>query len=170
VVISEREPLAIGRIGDGLYLIDRLGTRIDEFGPNYAGFDLPIVDGLAAAPGRNGTLVDERRAALAGRMLADIQTRPDIARLVSQIDVSDERDVVVILEGDSARVRLGDSHFVERLQTYFDLAQALRERVPDIDYVDLRFNERIYVRPLKASAAASAKADGPRTRAEGLRP
>jgi hypothetical protein len=28
-----------------------------------------------------------------------------------------------------------------------DLAPALRKSVPDIDYVDLRFDERLYVRP-----------------------
>ena len=32
---------------------------------------------------------------------------------------------------------------------FLDLAPALRERVADIDYVDLRFGERLYVRPVK---------------------
>jgi cell division protein FtsQ len=160
VAITEREPLGLGRMRDGLYLIDRGGIIIDEFGPTYEGFDLPIIDGLAAAPSDGGALVDERRAALAGRLLADFQRRPDLARRISQIDVSDARDVVVLLEGDPALVRLGDSGFVERLQSYLDLAPALRERVPEIDYVDLRFDERVYVRPV----------NGPRTAAGGARP
>ena len=46
-------------------------------------------------------------------------------------------------------LRVGDSNFVERVQSYLDLAPALRERVPQIDYVDLRFDERVYVRPVK---------------------
>ena len=45
-------------------------------------------------------------------------------------------------------LHLGEDHFVERLQSYVELAPALRERVPDIDYVDLRFGERVYVRPV----------------------
>jgi cell division septal protein FtsQ len=44
-------------------------------------------------------------------------------------------------------IRVGDDDFVERLQTYVDLAPAIRERVPRMDYVDLRFGERVYVRP-----------------------
>jgi cell division septal protein FtsQ len=44
-------------------------------------------------------------------------------------------------------VRVGDDQFADRLQSYLDLAPALRERVPSIDYVDLRFGERVYVRP-----------------------
>ena len=147
VVISERQPMGVGRLGDGLYLIDPQGAIIDEFGPKYAEFDLPIVDGLSASPGGGDLRIDDARAALVARLLAELQTRPDLAGRVSQIDVSDVRDAAVVLKGDTALVRLGDGRFVERLQSYLDLAPRLRERVPDIDYVDLRFDERVYVRP-----------------------
>jgi cell division septal protein FtsQ len=66
---------------------------------------------------------------------------------VSQIDVSDLHDAVVLLEGDATLLHVGEDNFLERLQSYVDLAPALHERVPDIDYVDLRFNERVYLRP-----------------------
>jgi cell division septal protein FtsQ len=46
-------------------------------------------------------------------------------------------------------LRLGDDAFVDRIQDYLDVAPALRERVAQIDYVDLRFGERVYVRPMK---------------------
>jgi cell division protein FtsQ len=147
VVISERQPMGIGRLGDGLYLIDRRGAIIDEFGPKYAEFDLPIVDGLHAPRAGGDLLIDEGRAALVARLLAELQARPDLAARVSQIDVSDVRDAAVVLKGDTALVRLGDGRFAERIQSYLELAPRLRERVPDIDYVDLRFDERVYVRP-----------------------
>lgn len=146
VLVSERVPLAIGRIGTHLYLIDEGGDVIDEYGPNYQDFDLPIIDGLAAAA-RSAGLVDGERSALASRLLAALQTRPDLARRVSQIDVSDARDAAVIFEGDTTLIRLGHERFVERLQSYVDIERTLHERVPDIDYVDLRFDERVYVRP-----------------------
>lgn len=150
VVIAERTPLGIGRLTDGrMFLIDHRGMIIDEFGPSYSQFDLPIIDGLDAASESGGVLLDEARASLAGRLLADFQRRPDLATQISQIDVSDLRDAVVILEGDPALIRVGDGEFVERVQSYLDLAPALRERVPEIDYVDLRFDERVYVRPAK---------------------
>jgi cell division septal protein FtsQ len=147
VVVEEREPLGIGRIGGSLYLIDQRGAIIDEFGPNYADFDLPIIDGLAAAPSESGGLVDEGRAALAGRVLAELQRRPDLAKQISQIDVADVRDAVVILKDDTTLLRVGDERFVERVQSYLDLAGRLREQVPRIDYVDLRFDDRVYVKP-----------------------
>jgi cell division protein FtsQ len=147
VAISERQPMGIGRVGDDLYLIDDHGGVIDQFGPNYAEFDLPIIDGLAAPPRDNGPLIDEARAELAAHVLAALQGRPDLAKRVSEIDVTDVRDAVLLLKGDTALVRVGNEQFAERLQSYLDLAPALRERVAAIDYVDLRFDERVYVRP-----------------------
>jgi cell division protein FtsQ len=147
VFISERQPMGIGRIGQDLYLVDERGELIDEYGPNYADLDLPIIDGLAAANGGDGLLIDRSRAALAGRVLTELQAHPALAAKVSQLDVSDVRDAVVVLENDTVLVRIGDSNFAERLQSYLELVPALRERVPNIDYVDLRFDERVYVRP-----------------------
>jgi len=160
VAISERQPMGIGRLGDHLYLIDQQGTIIDEFGPNYAEFDLPIIDGLAGPPRDGSPLIDEARAALAARLLFSLDARPDLGRRVSQVDVRDVRDAVVILKDDPALVRLGDDQFVERLQSYVDLAPALRERVADIDYVDLRFDDRIYVRPHEQGSGVRAQRSG----------
>ena len=172
VAILERQPMGIARLGTDLYLVDERGTLVDQFGPNYAEFDLPIIDGLTSAPRDGGTLIDEGRAALAARLLATLQTRPDLARRVSQVDVSDSRDAVVILKDDTALVRLGDDAFVERLQSYLDLAPTLRERVEDIDYVDLRFDERIYVKAVKGSGVrgqGSGRGQGAGDRGRGSR-
>ena len=146
VLIAERVPIGLGRIGSRLYLIDERGTLIDEYGPQYAEFDLPIVDGLAY-DAEKGARVDRRRAALAARLLSALSGRPDLGRRVSQIDVADAHDAVVLLEGETALIHLGEERFAERLQSYVELAPALHERVPDIDYVDLRFDDRVYVRP-----------------------
>jgi cell division protein FtsQ len=161
VRIRERQPMAIGRVAQQLYLVDAHGVVIDEFGPAYADLDLPMVDGLGVAgPGR-GTM-DEVRVALAGRVITALSARPDLFGKVSLIDVSNAHDAVVMLEGDTALLRLGEEAFAERLQQYFDLGDALRERVPAIDYVDLRFPERLYVRPAKGSAVAPASAQARR--------
>jgi cell division protein FtsQ len=147
IFIRERQPIGIGRLSEALYLVDAEGVVIDDFGPSYADLDLPVIDGLAAVPGDGESAVDQTRADLAARVISALQARPDIADRVSQIDVSDAHDAVVILAGDTAMLRLGEDEFVARIQEYLDVGSALRERVPDIDYVDLRFNERLYVRP-----------------------
>ncbi len=147
VIVRERQPIGIGRIRDEMYVIDDRGVIIDQYGPPYADLDLPIVDGLAAASGAGGMLTDEARADLAARVIAALKTRPEIGRRLSQIDVSDVENASVILSGDRAIIELGADQFLARLQTYLELAPALRERVPDLDYVDVRFDNRIFVRP-----------------------
>ena len=149
ITVHERRPMGIGRLNASLYLIDPRGVIIDEYGPVYADIDLPIIDGIGAAPHQGGSIVDIARAEFATRVIAALSTRPELAKRVSQIDVSDLHDAVVILDGDPALLRLGDTDFVARLQQYIDLAPALHERMAGIDYVDLRFDERLYVRPPK---------------------
>ena len=147
IFVSERRPVGLCRLGNTLYLIDPGGTLIDEFGPQYAEFDLPIIDGLVALPSSGQPTIDPARADLAARVIEALAPRKDIAQRVSQIDVRDVHDAVVMLQDDAALLHLGEEKFLERLQSYVDLAPALREQVSDIDYVDLRFGERVYVRP-----------------------
>jgi cell division protein FtsQ len=153
ISIHERRPMGIGRLGTAMYLIDGRGVIIDEYGPAYADIDLPIIDGVGAAPQDGGSIVDVARAEFAGRVIGALAARPELAKRVSQIDVADLHDAVVILDGDPALLHLGDDEFVARLQQYIDLAPALHERLDGIDYVDLRFDERMYVRPPKAAHA-----------------
>jgi cell division protein FtsQ len=161
VVIRERHPLALARLGSNLYLIDDEGLVIDEYGPNYAQLDLPIVDGLTSGPPTSGPTIDPTRAYLAARVVAALGPRPDLLQRVSQLDVSNPHDAVVLFDQDPAFVHVGEDDFLERLQAYLDLSDALRVRVPEIEYADLRFADRVYVRPARGSArrAAIAAAD-----------
>jgi cell division septal protein FtsQ len=136
-------------LSHSLYLVDARGVVIDEYGPAYADYDLPIIDGLAGRPGQSVSAVDEPRALLAARVIRALEAAPELAKVVSQIDVSDVYDAVVMLQGETVMLRLGDRDFADRIREYRELAPALRERVPEIDYVDLRFGDRLYVRPVK---------------------
>jgi len=159
VVISERQPIGIGRVNGAMYLVDSRGIVIDEYGPQYADLDLPIVDGLGASSGPHAkpdaapeTMTDEPRAELAARVIAALKAKPAIARRLSQVDVSDVHNASVILAGDAAVIHIGEDQFLGRIESYLELAAAVHERVAEIDYVDLRFDDRIYVRPAAKSA------------------
>lgn len=146
VRIVERDPVAIARLGQQLYLVDETGVIIGEYGPQYSDFDLPIVDGMAAPASDGGPGIDPARAQLAARFLASMAGRPELRRSVSQVDVSREGNVTVLLGGDPALLYLGDEQFVERLRTYLEIRPTLEERMADVDYVDLRFGQRVVVK------------------------
>ena len=145
--MAERAPIGIGRIKSELYLVDDRGVVIDEYGPQYADIDLPIIDGLNVSPDAS-TAADGSRAELAARVVAALWPQPSMARRLSQIDVTDLHNAAVILSGDPAVIYVGEDRFLQRLQSYIDLSAALRLQVHDIDSVDLRFDDRIYVRPI----------------------
>jgi cell division septal protein FtsQ len=149
VSISEREPLGIGRVKDRLFLVDERGSLIDDYGPQYHEFDLPIIDGLQPMDRLSaGPLIDPR-GELAARVVMALRAKPAVARRVSQIDVTDLHNAALIVDNDPALIYVGEDRFLARLESYLGLATALRERVAGIDYVDLRFDERIFVRPTK---------------------
>jgi len=161
IFISERRPVGLCRLGSDLYLVDETGTVIDQFGPQYSEFDLPIIDGLVTPSSSGGTAkasIDEGRAELASRVIAALGRSPQIGGRLSEVDVTDAHDAVVLLDGDPALLHLGEEKFLERVQSYLELSPALRERVSEIDYVDLRFDPRVYVRP------AGARGRGPTPR------
>ncbi len=175
VTLEEREPVGLSRLGSRLYLMDVTGNVIDEFGPRFSDLDLPIIDGLSARGGDGAPAVDTRRAALAARLIAEVGADRALAARVSQVDVANPHDAVVLLNGDPVRIHLGAERFVARLRTYLAVVPALRQVVPDIDYVDLRFDERVYVGPADDAAVArrialqGRLAESPRAAPRGLR-
>ena len=158
VMVSEREPIGIGRVKGQLYLVDEHGALIDTYGPQYADLDLPIIDGLGTITAAGDSNSD--RGELAARVIQAFRSKPSLARRLSQIDVTDQHNAAVILNGDRAVIYVGDDRFLARIESYLDLASALRARVAEIDYVDLRFDDRIYVRPTAKAARAAAAVPG----------
>jgi len=158
--VIERAPIAIGRLGDQLFLVDSSGTIIDEYGPQYAQYDLPIVDGLVSSPVDGKPTVDLERTRLVARFVDALAAAPAIRQHVSQIDVSDAHNLVAILDQDPVALRLGDRDFTARLQRYLELAPSLKEQIDEIDAVDLRFDERIPVSRKPAATLASRTAAG----------
>lgn len=146
--IAERLPMAVARSGDRLLIIDDQGTVVDEFGPRYGALDLPIVEGLMDRDGKAEPAPDETRVALVVATLASLREGELLGR-VSQIDVGDDRNVAVMLMGDPAVLYLGRERFAERVQAYLEMGDRLTRMVEQVASVDLRFENRVYVRPRK---------------------
>jgi len=143
VRIVERVPLAIARIQGQMFLVDDAGV-IEAFGPQHQQFDLPIVDGLIddrSSP----PVVDPARLRLVRRLFDEVAVREDLFRRISQVNVSNPRNAVVLLDGEPAALHLGDREFVARLERYELLAPTLHEKPPQ-EYYLLRFGDATYVK------------------------
>jgi len=151
VEVRERVPLALAEM-ERLYLMDAEGTLIDIYGPQTAGFDLPIVRGLA------GVAAEARRdrAARAGALLQDLG---GLSAEVSEVLIEDSGDLRVVLRGRGEVLRFGSPPYRGKLTTFLALRGELAERCPRAEYFDLRFKDRIYAKePLGAPAGGGAPA------------
>jgi cell division protein FtsQ len=146
IAVTERTPLAAARHGQQLYLVDKTGSIIGDYGPSDAVRNLPIVEGLMLSSRTSGPAVVPERAALAAALFDGLASRPDLRERLSEIDVSNPNDAVVLFSDDTAWLHIGDRDFGDRLQRYVESRGALVERFGRLDYVDLRFGERVFLR------------------------
>jgi len=145
VRIIERTPLAVARLRGQLYLVGADGVIIDSYGPRYRDFDLPVVDGLMT-DAAGGPATDPDRIRLVQRVFHEVSARPELFRRMSQLDVSDPRNAIVLIDGEPAELRLGDRDFLQRIERYEETAPRLREQRQVVEYYDLRFGDRIWVK------------------------
>jgi cell division septal protein FtsQ len=145
VRLRERQPMAIARHAGHLYLVDDTGIIIDEYSARYRAFDLPVVDGLVTDASDGSLLVDPDRVRLTTGFLAAFRDQPALVRRFSQVDVSSARDARVLLDDDPAWLHLGQEDFAGRIRRYLEMRPTLHDRFDEIDYVDLRFDARVYV-------------------------
>lgn len=160
VRIVERVPLAVAHAGETLLLIDDQGEIVDEFGPRYRQLDLPIVEGLVPKTSDRPAVPDTTRVALVAEALQSLRDAGLLGR-VSQIDVSHVRNVSVLLVDDPVLLFVGHQQFAERVQAYLDMKERLAQMVDGVESVDLRFENRVYVRPRKAGAKFASMPQAP---------
>ena len=146
ITVTERTPIAAARSGQQLYLVDKTGSIIGDYGPADQARDLPIVEGVMTSDRKDGPAVDPARAALAASLFDGLAAMSDAGARLSEVDVSNPHDAVVLLDGDTAWLHLGERDFAARLERYLETRDALVERFGQLHYVDLRFGERVFVR------------------------
>ncbi|MFQ5701749.1 MAG: cell division protein FtsQ/DivIB [Acidobacteriota bacterium] len=151
ITIEERKAAGLALVDGFIVLLDEHGLPIDRFGPRYVRYDFPIIQGLdglvRAAKAGDGVRLKKamRRGVDVTRTLA--RKVPAFYAKVSQIDVSDPSMVVLRIDGRDYDLRLSRDEYLRNLEHYFALEKVLEGRGDAIDYVDLRWQDRVAVSP-----------------------
>ncbi len=118
-------------------------------GGSSAAAGLPAL-GLTAAGG--AALADERGIAGALRLADQLRRlRPDWTPALSQIDVIDEEDYRLRIDGLPCPLLVRGSRLAENLSRFEQLLPELTRRYAALAGVDLRFSRRIVVQPAPAA-------------------
>ena len=162
VELLERTPVAFLRLGTELALVDSHGVILER--PLKAEFRFPVVDGIAETMSREAR---EQRMRLYVQFLKDIElVRPGAAERVSEVDLSDAKDLRATLAGvaelrpadphnlGAVLVHFGDADFVNKYRLFVENIAQWRASAGRVDSVDLRFARQVVVNPEGKTTAA----------------
>lgn len=136
IEIRERIPAAVVK-KDESYLIDREGILLERVNQQHIE-DLPLLvdsDGFQNHYGEKLNLAWKCLDSLSAQERAHIEV----------LDLSEYANVVVKMEGDETRLKLGADQFHQKLKTFRQYQPRL-ERFKPLAYVDLRFQDRLYIK------------------------
>ncbi len=140
--IVERTPVAVAALAE-LYLLAEDGTILDQLPPFYDMGKLVLVRGLRDGDGSFSL----DRAALAGRMAKALLADEPLALLVSELDVTEGADSMALrLRESPLTLLVSEQTMVARLSEVVPLLAGIAERLPGVEVLDLRFQNRVYVR------------------------
>ena len=154
VTVVEREPVAYLRLpaSKAVRMIDIEGEILDL--RSEGELSLPVLFGIDGA-----TPVEQRRRRLrlftAVMQVFEAKGR-GFAESVSEIDVSDAGNAVVLAKHDNQIVKLqmGDRHLRHRLDVFLNYIEAWRAEFGTVESVDLRFEKQVAVRPTREGDSA----------------
>lgn len=145
--VREREPRAVAEINSELYLIDGEGLVLAPYQPRFGRFDLPIVKGLLAPEQSGYPEENKRRAKLYFKVITELDSGgSSYSKGISEIDVSNPNNAVLIPMNDTVLIYLGDSDFLKRYRTFLENIASyleLKQRHGQIEAVDLRYENQI---------------------------
>jgi cell division protein FtsQ len=149
VNIWERSPSVILEMQGTLMIADKDGILLDRYDPKYGRLDVPVFRGLLGENPEGYRLHQQENSTRVHRglsMLAELESgSQSYTRMISEIDLSDPDNLIIMLLDDDAEIHLGKREYLKRFQTlmnYLNSYQRLKDQ-NDISLIDMRFRGQI---------------------------
>jgi cell division protein FtsQ len=139
VTVSEVVPFALLDVNGHLFIINETGELLEELKGNIIPF-LPIITG---DPSR------EREGLSEALTLAKTMNDMGLSSERDQIEIvlSKPQELTSVIDGMVVKVGVGD--YKEKLQRLLELEEDIQRRQITVDYIDVRFANRVVVKPIK---------------------
>ena len=140
IIITEREPFAVVNRG-GLYLVDEEGIQLERIYANIKTTNLPLL-----IDSQNFQKYYKEKIILAWECLKNVSDSEK--ENIYTLDLSDLGWVTVSLKNEPTKIKLSKNEFAQNLNFFHKNKRDLELRFGPLKYVDLRFEDRIYIKPL----------------------
>lgn len=155
--LTERTPVAVAIVDGERMLVDESGFEIGAPNPGVA-FDVPELTGLDRIEGDDLSRMLGRGVAALRRLR---EAEPEWAEGIREIRLARGDRIEVVASDSGPRVWLDPDRVDRNLGAYLALRRDLDRRVGAIEYVDLRWRDRIAIRPVtKTSSNRPSKGRG----------
>jgi cell division protein FtsQ len=156
VLLTERTPIAFFRNGTELTLIDSYGVLLDR--PEGEDFHFPIVTGLSENLPREER---EKRMQTYQEFMKDADlVKPGSSDQVSELDLSNPRDLRVVLTGlggsgdeHAVTVHFGQSDFTGKYRMLVENFAQWQANSGTVHSIDLQYSRQVVVNPDTSTAA-----------------
>lgn len=140
VMVVEAEPVALLRTEKGMYLVDDQGVVLETLDEKTEMF-FPII--IASRPESHGEAYGE------ALLLAQVVKETGLLKNHARVEIVGlEKGVTALsVRVDNVEVRVGHGEYRKKLARYFELSDDIRRRQIDVEYVDVRFANRVVVKP-----------------------
>jgi cell division septal protein FtsQ len=152
VVVEPRKVAALVLAGDGVHMVDAGGSDLGRYEPGYAADNRPVLTGVMDAGGRASP---ERLLRGIGASLRLEETSPEFAATLSTLDLSRTDRLTATLRDFRPPVYLSPEDPLRNLDRLAGVRERLTAAGIDVDYVDLRFRNRIAVMPVRTGETTS---------------
>ena len=139
ILVEETVPFALLDMNGHLFLIDENGRFLEELKSDQIPF-LPIII---------GDPFKEREGFSDALHLAKAMNDMNFSSLRENIEIiiSEPKELTATIDGTVVKVGAGD--FVEKMKRLIELEDEIKRRDIPVDYIDVRFANRVVVKPIK---------------------
>ncbi len=152
IEVRERVPAAVLEVGSSFILVDEEGAYLERLAARED-VDLPLLRDSGSFRTRY-----QEKLRLAWACLESL-TSEEISGLAA-LDLSRNASVSVYFRDLPTRLVLGDGGFAEKLRFFQSYRERLESEHGPLEYVDLSFDGRIYIKSLPTMASAALAKPG----------
>jgi len=164
IYVHERVPSVILEMKNELMVADQDGILLGRYAPKFGKLDVPVFRGIMGEDANSYRLYQDtnsERIRQGLSMLSEIEAgSPQSTKRISEVDISDPKNLKIMLVDDTAEVYLGGKDYLERFTTFMrnqDEYEKIKHQYEEIASVDLRFEDQIIYRPRYAEDGKKAK-------------
>lgn len=154
IKVTEGVPVAILSLSGVPYLVDKDGCVLEQMRDGTVLF-LPVIKDID--PGKNaGTFMEAVK-------FVDVLHDKKILAYDGEVEITGQRPEDISLKVDKVVIKVGTGDYDKKLTRLEDIRDEIQKRNMVIDYIDLRFANKIIVKPVSTAGGEDVKAQDVKT-------